>query len=133
MGKNSSKWAIGALIAGVAGYVTGILTAPKSGKDTREDLKNAANKARLEAEKKLKEINSDLTDAIDRAKTKATEVKGMAKSELDKATDTASKAKEKVRVMLSAIHEGDAEDPELKKAMKDAKESLKNLENYLRK
>jgi gas vesicle protein len=39
MGKHSSpvkKIAIGASIAALAGYVTGVLTAPKSGKQTRD-------------------------------------------------------------------------------------------------
>lgn len=133
MGKNSGKWAAGALIAGVVGYAAGILTAPKSGKETREDIKNAANKARLELERKLKELNADLSDSIDKAKVKAANLKGKAKTEIDKSIEKATKAKEKVRVMISAIHEGDAEDPELKKALADAKNALKNLETYIRK
>ena len=59
MAKNTGKWAAGAVVAGVAGYVAGILTAPKSGKETREDIKHAATKAKTEAEKKLKELHSD--------------------------------------------------------------------------
>lgn len=109
------------------------MTAPKSGKETREDIKNAANKARLELERKLKELNADLSDSIDKAKVKAANLKGKAKTEIDKSIEKATKAKEKVRVMISAIHEGDAEDPELKKALADAKNALKNLETYIRK
>jgi hypothetical protein len=35
--------------------------------------------------------------------------------------------------MLSDIHDGDADDPELKKALSDAKNALKNLEQYIKK
>lgn len=133
MAKNTGKWAAGALVAGLVGYAAGVLTAPKSGKETREDIKNAANKARLEAERRLKELNADLSDALDQAKVKAKTLKGKALEELNKATAKATDAKNKVREMISAIHEGDAEDPELKKALSDAKNALKNLETYLKK
>ena len=42
MAKTFKKFALGALFAAAIGYIAGILTAPKSGKETREDLKNAA-------------------------------------------------------------------------------------------
>jgi gas vesicle protein len=38
--------AFGAVIGAVAGFVTGILVAPKSGKETREDIKHGAVKAK---------------------------------------------------------------------------------------
>jgi len=44
----------------------------------------------------------------------------------------ATTAKEKVREIISALHEGDADDPDLKKALGDAKNALKNLEKYVK-
>jgi gas vesicle protein len=41
---HKKKIALSAIIAGVAGYGIGLLTAPKSGKDTRKDIKNTAQK-----------------------------------------------------------------------------------------
>ena len=38
----TSKFAVGAILGAAAGLVAGILTAPKSGKETRQDLKNKA-------------------------------------------------------------------------------------------
>jgi len=133
MGKNSSKWAIGAVILGAIGYVAGILTAPKSGKETRKDIKDAANKAKLEAEKKLKVVLSELNVRIEEAKKKGLELKGKAKEDYEKASTGAVAAKEKVREILSSLHDGDADDPELKKALDDAKSALKNLEKYVKK
>jgi gas vesicle protein len=52
------KVAIGSAIAAGVGYLTGILTAPKSGKATRQDIKKATAKKAKEAEKELKKINS---------------------------------------------------------------------------
>lgn len=133
MGKNTGKWAAGALALGVIGYAAGILTAPKSGKETRQDIKNAANKAKTEAEKKLKAVLSELNSKLDEAKKKGINLKGKAKDEFDKAYANAVNAKDKVREVLSALHDGDADDPELKKALKDAKSALKNLETYVKK
>lgn len=127
------KVAMGAVIAGLAGYVAGILTAPKSGKETRQDIKNSANKAKTEAEKKLKGLLSELNEKLTDAKKAGNKLTGKAKEEYEKALETAGKAKEKARELLSAIHEGDADDPELQQALRDARAALKNLEKYAKK
>lgn len=132
MAKSSGKWAFGAMVAGVAGFLAGILTAPKSGKETRKDIKSAALKAKTEAEKNLKTLHSDLNDKIGQAKHTGEELSGKAKTEFDVILNKAKEAKEKVREVLSTLHDGDTEDPDLKKALNDAKESLKNLEKFIK-
>jgi gas vesicle protein len=129
MGK---KVALGAAVAGVAGFVAGILTAPKSGKETRKDIKNAAIKAKSEAEKNLKAMHSELNSRLADVKAKGEELSGKAKDEFDDIVEKAKSAKEKVRDVLSSLHDGDADDPDLKKALKDAKDSLKNLEKFVK-
>ena len=42
------KFALGALIGAAAGLVAGILTAPKSGKETRADLKAKADELKID-------------------------------------------------------------------------------------
>lgn len=130
--KSSSKWAVGAAVAGVAGFVAGILTAPKSGKETREDIKHVATKAKTEAEKKLKTLHSELNTALDDVKTKGEQLSGKAKVEYNDIVEKAKVAKEKVREVLSTIHDGNPDDPELKKALKDAKDALKSLEKFIK-
>lgn len=127
------KIAVGAVAAGLIGYVAGVLTAPKSGKETREDIKNTATKAKREAEKKLKELHSELNRQLEVAKKKGAKLTGKARDEFDKAIASADKVKEKMRLLLSALHEGDADDPELKQALKDAQSALKQLEKYVSK
>ncbi len=56
MSKN--KLAVGALIGAAVGAVAALLTAPKSGKETREALKRRAGKLKTEAEKKAEELKS---------------------------------------------------------------------------
>lgn len=125
--------AVGAAVAGAAGYLAGLLTAPKSGKETRDDLKQAANLRMSEAEKQLKNLHTDLGKAVDEAKTKGAKMGGKAQKELKDLADKAKDTKEKVREVLSAIHEGDASDKDLKKAVADAKHSLAHLKDYLKK
>ncbi|MBA2279324.1 YtxH domain-containing protein [Candidatus Saccharibacteria bacterium] len=133
MAKNSGKWAAGALAAGVVGYVAGVLTAPKSGKETRKDIKTVAYKAKMEAEKKLKLVHSELSDKLADAKKTGANLQGKAKTEYNDIMIKAGVAREKVRDVLSTLHDGDAGDPELKKAFKDAKDALKHLEKFVKK
>jgi len=128
----SGKWVAGAAIAGIAGFVAGILTAPKSGKETREDIKTGAVKAKTEAEKKLKEIYSELNTLIDQAQEKGKELSGKAKQEFDEVYKKAVDAKDKVRTIISSLHEGDADDPDLKKALAESKAALTSLQKYMK-
>lgn len=131
MNKDSKKFAIGALIAAGAGYITGILTAPKSGKETREDVKNAAIKAKRDAEKTLKKLHSEVTEQIDRAKIVADKIHTSGKKELERMVTAAKIAKEKARDMLTALHEGDVEDKDLKSAITEVNMAIDHLRAYL--
>jgi gas vesicle protein len=128
------KWiALSAALAAAAGYVAGILTAPKSGKETRADIKNAAIAGKAEAEKQLKQLHTQLATLLNQAKEEAAGLKGKAQNDLNDAMDKAKKAKDKARVILSAVHEGDADDQDLKKAIDEAKKAMKSLKIYMKK
>jgi gas vesicle protein len=133
MGKTARGFALGAVVAGVAGYVAGILTAPKSGKETRDDIKVGVKKGMAEAEKRLKKLNNELGHLVEQAQKKGAKLTGSAKAEFNQLLASAKEAKEKLRVMLSAIHEGDAEDKDLDKAIKEANAAIEHLSEYLKK
>ena len=134
MGKVTfKKLAIGAGVAAAVGYVAGILTAPKSGRETRQDIKDAAATGLSEAEKQLKKINTELGQLLDEMKNRGTTLSGKASKELEELATKARTAKEKAREVLSAIHEGDAEDEDLKKAITEANTAIKHLRAYLNK
>jgi gas vesicle protein len=125
MGKNKGRnLALGTVLVALAGYVAGILTAPKSGKETRKDIQKKAAQAKSEAEKKLKALHSELNDLISSGKKKAGDAKATAKSELSDALQKAQIAKDKAREMLSAIHEGDADDKDLQKAINEVNSAI---------
>jgi len=74
---SKSKVALGVIIGAAAGVVAGFLTAPKSGKETRADIKRKAH-----------ELKDDAADKIDQAKDKAGEL-------AEKAGDVANDYKER--------------------------------------
>lgn len=125
--------AASAVVVAGAGYLAGILTAPKSGKDTRKDITKGVNKAKIDAEKQLKKQHSELKDLIKDGEARGKKMKAKAKKEMDDAVANGKIAKEKAREILSALHQGDAEDPNLQLALKEVKQAKKNLAKYLKK
>ncbi|HOR23117.1 YtxH domain-containing protein [Candidatus Saccharibacteria bacterium] len=127
------KIAIGTFLGVVTGYITGILTAPKSGKETRQDIKAASAKTLREAEKHLKVLYSELDEAIVKATKKAKEYTSQGQEKLEELVDKAKDAKQKAKDVLSAIRAGDAEDPDLKEAVAKATEAKNKLLDFLKK
>lgn len=127
MANNNKKWALSAVLAAIGGYLAGILTAPKSGKETRQDIKDETVKLKVEAEKKLKELHTELDTVINEGQKKAGELKATAKTALAHAETV----KTKVRELLSRIHSGEADSSEFDAAIKEASKALENLKKYV--
>lgn len=133
MRKRDRSVAVGSLIAAGIGYAAGVLTAPKSGRETRKDIQKTASKAKKDAEESLKNLHGELTDLINKAKKHVGKMKTGTVSEFNEALTKAQKAKQKVGELLSAIHEGDAEDRDLKQAVKDVNQAIEHLRIFLEK
>jgi len=131
--ENFKRFAIGSSVAAVAGYVAGVMSAPKSGKQTRQDLKAKSDKGKIEAEKELKKLHTELNDLIKEAKKHGSKASEKAQIETKDLTLKALDTKEKLREIISAIHEGDAEDHDLDKAVKNASNAIDHLKDYLKK
>jgi gas vesicle protein len=126
------KMAASALIAGVAGYIGGILTAPKSGKDTRKQLAEEAEGLKDSTEEQLQRANEELKVLIKDAKTKTVSLSSQAKEEFNEALLRAKDAQNKASTTLKAVKNGESDDPELNKAVKQAKQAAKNLGRYFK-
>jgi gas vesicle protein len=126
------KMAVSALIAGVAGYIGGILTAPKSGKETRKQLAEDAEGVRESAEVQLQKANEELKELLKEAKTKTVALSSTAKEEFNEALLRAKDAQNKTTSTLKALKAGEAEDPELNKAVKQARQAVKNLGKFFK-
>jgi gas vesicle protein len=133
MAKNKGKLALGGVILAGVGYLAGILTAPKSGKETRQDIQKSVTKAKLEAEKKLKQLHSELGDLIDSGKKTAGGLQAKAKKEAHKAVELGQTARDKAKAVLSAIHEGESDDDELNAAVQEATKAVSNLKKFVKK
>lgn len=132
-GEGIKKFAIGAAITALLGYIAGILTAPKSGKETREDIKDKAVETYTTAEKELKKLHTELNDVLAEAAELLGTLRGKGEKSLDEAVAKAKVAKEKAREILSGLHDGEVEDKDLKKAIADASKAIENLRTYLKK
>lgn len=135
MGKNDHTGrniAVGALLAGAVGYVAGILTAPKSGKETRADIADKAGDLKQAAAEEIAELQGELKDLLAKAKTETIALSGKARAEFNEAVARAKDAQSKLTTMLKAVKAGEAEDPELNKAIKQAKAASKNLAKYFK-
>lgn len=84
---SKGKFALGALIGAGIGLVAGLLTAPKSGKETRADIKKKAGEIKDQAVKKGGEIRDKAEDVMDDVKDRATDLRDR--------TDSAVKAAKK--------------------------------------
>jgi gas vesicle protein len=124
-------FAIGAALSALAGYLAGILTAPKSGKETRQDIKNKAEASYTAAEKELKKLHTELTDVLNEVGERLTSFKN--RKDVDAALKKGQHAKQKAREVLSTLHDGETEDVDLRKAIKDATDAIEHLRNFLKK
>lgn len=131
--KKEGKWALGAAAAAGVGYVIGILSAPRSGWRTRQKLAKSASNARIDGEKQLKKLYTELNVMLSDADKKLKKAKEGADKELKKQVASAKKTKEKIKLLLSALHNGDAEDPDLKVMLDEAKKAKANLAKFFKK
>jgi gas vesicle protein len=134
MSKTDGKSVIAAVVIGAAaGYVAGILTAPKSGKETRADIKNVTDKYVADAQAKLQSIREDLSSLIEEASDKAKLYSDKGKKEVAALVEKAKSAQVKAKTVLGAVKNGEAEDKDLQKALNDANNAKDHLAEYLKK
>lgn len=118
---------------GLAGYMAGILTAPKSGRQTRKDIAKMKQKGLSEGESQLKQKLVELSQLLDQAKDKGMNLNGKALEEFKLILSKSKDNKDKVKRVLSAIHEGEASDKDLANALEDAKNSINHLKSFFKK
>lgn len=126
MNKGARRIAVGAVVASLAGYIAGVLTAPKSGKETRGFIKTTADNGVTETERRLKELHTELGSLLSKLSENEKDIES-------KTIKNAQKAKQKTREILSAIHEGDANDKDLQKAVNEAKKAIESVKKYIKK
>lgn len=130
---NGKGIAIGAAIGAVAGVITGILFAPKSGKETREDIKNAAEKAGTKLQDEATKLQDEAKSLIAKVENRAKEASGKT---ADSAKEHAELIKEKATRMatvVKAVKAGEASDKDLNEAVKQFKAARASVQTFLSK
>lgn len=109
---NKGKFALGAVVGGLIGTAIGYLTAPKSGKETRADLKAKADEVKGEAIDKADHVSQEVSKRAKVARDKAEVVADDLKVKADKTSkdargaidDAKEKAEEYKNRSENALH-----------------------------
>ncbi|MDQ2973045.1 MAG: YtxH domain-containing protein [bacterium] len=121
---NKGKVAVGAFLGVVSGLVAGLLFAPKSGKETREDIKTAASKV-------VDKVQKEADDLLEQAKKVEGSLEDKAKAELAKLKVAATDARDRVKTAASSTA-AKKDDASLQAALDDASSAFANLKTFLK-
>ena len=89
---SKGKFAVGAIFGAIVGVAAGLLTAPRSGKETRAELKARANEAKQKADTAIADAKVKSQQVYGEARGHADEHLKTAKSTLDDYTDRVKRA-----------------------------------------
>jgi len=123
----------GTILGAALGALGGILFAPKSGKETRKDISDAAVKAKNTAELKLKSVYKELGELAEKAKEEALELKGKAKTEYEKLANKLEAAQIRVKEMITSVREGEIDEKDIDKALAEAHKLIDEVGNKIKK
>src|SRR6478736_2577880 len=104
--KTGRKVAFGSAVAAIVGYFAGILTAPKSGSETRADIATKADDVKFDVETQLKHTEGELARAIKEAQTKSVALSAQAREEFNEALLRAKDAQAKTKVIIKSLKAG---------------------------
>jgi gas vesicle protein len=131
MKKNSRNFIIGAAAIGAVSYLAGILTAPKKGSETIDDIRHASVKAKIGLEKSLKKLYSDSSQQIERALCVNHNLTAQTKTELDSMVTALKNVKESIKNYLTSIRDGDIEESEITLLLTDGRNNTQRLKLFI--
>jgi len=130
MAKKIKKFILLSSIAAAAGYVTGVLTSPKSGQKMRKDIKKQTNDKIVKAEERIVVIEAELNELIQNLKDSANDKDLSAK--IDKTLSAANKTKSKLISVHDSIKDGSlTSDSDIEKAIKEVEKAAEHIKHFL--
>ena len=93
----------GTIIGAIAGAVAGILLAPKSGKETQEDIKRKVIGTYEDIQRRLEKMSDEVGGRVDSLKEAAKDLKGEAKEESQELVRRAEVLKQDLRVSATNL------------------------------
>lgn len=134
MKKQHAKTATVAGLIGLGvGLVAGYLTAPQSGKETREDIMNKSRDLKDQAVEQYHETKDKISQAIEEGMEAANNFTGSSKRTLMNLVNKAKEAEYKAMDVFRAVKSGEADDRNLDKAVSHANKAKDNLLKFLNK
>lgn len=94
---SKGKFALGTIIGAAVGLVAGILTAPKSGKETRAELKMKGEVLKSDAAKKAEQVQTKASEVVEDVRSKAAGTAQDVKSKTDDLKERTERAVEGAR------------------------------------
>jgi gas vesicle protein len=101
--QSKGKFIIGAIVGAAVGMVGALLAAPKSGKETRQDIKDKAQEVSHDALRQLRKLEGQLNKSISDARRLAGKLDDDARKEAEKLVDRAEKTKDRALKQMGAI------------------------------
>jgi len=125
---SKSKGVRGGIIGIIIGAIVGVLFAPKSGKETRDDIKEGTQAAMTQTEKQLKGLYKDLQDNTAAAKKSATTKTLKAKKEMDDLLKSSQPLQKQIKELISNIREGlDVDERDIEKLVEKAEKITQKI------
>ncbi len=124
----AKKVTIGAIVAGIVGFIAGILSAPKSGKETRADIKEGVGDAAETIEKEFNATYKELVQTIKDAKNLGKTLSGPTMKKFTDALEIAIAAKKKAFEVLKT-----AKTEEFEAVTKELSKAITGLKTFLKK
>lgn len=121
------------LVGIIAGFVAGVLLAPKSGKETRQDIADRAKRVAEKAQANLHAVQEELGDKLHQAEEQAKKLGKKISAEAKQSLEMAKKTQKQTLSVLQAIKQGQSKDEDLDIAIKNAQAALDSLKKYFQK
>lgn len=125
--KTGGKFVLGAIFGAIAGAIAALLTAPKSGKETREDLKDKANEYKDDAVRQLRKLEGELNKKMSDVRRAAHKLEGTYKDQADALLAKAEAIKDRTLASIEKLKK-DADSKLDEKLTSDVKDVIAKLD-----
>ena len=124
------KIAAGAAVAAAVGYVAGLLSAPKSGREMRKEIKSMVPDAH-DLEEKIKLLYNELIELLSISKQEAMDLSPRNQEKMALASKKAVMAKEKLAAIIANLKNDSHSNKELKSAIREAERAVYHFKEFL--
>ncbi len=129
--RSLKKTAATAFLVGLAGYIAGLLTAPKAGKETREDIRRSLPVDKRDAIEKAEFLYSELNELLSNAVEDHEVLTTKALHKLNLALDKAKSGRDKLETVIEAVKHGEGSDRDLNQSIKEAEKAVVHFKKFM--